>query len=183
MNMKKYIALVLGIMMVAATLCGCGSDEKAKTDEKSEAGTTQVTETKKADDKEAAKEEDKKEDVTADEKVAETSPEKEEKKDSDTSNKENNSSEKIHPGMPEGTAGIADMENTKYGEDDVYTKANGVPAAKTESGTDVELTGETLQELMNEYGKVTGTGTPEEKELLEKIQVLLETMPYAQSAN
>ena len=182
MNMKKYIALVLGIMMVAATLCGCGSDEKAKTDEKSEAGTTQVTETKKADDKEAAKEEDKKEDVTADEKVAETSPETEEKKDLGATNKESSSSD-APLAMPAGAAGVEGQENTKYGEDDVYTNASGVPAAKTESGTEVELTGETLQELMDEYGKVTGTGTPEEKELLEKIQVLLETMPYAQSAN
>ncbi len=64
-------------------------------------------------------------------------------------------------------------ENTKYGDAKVYEK-DGVPHAKTQKGIEVELSGESLMELMAEYEKVKGSGSEKEKELLDKIQLILE---------
>lgn len=64
-------------------------------------------------------------------------------------------------------------ENTKYGDAKVYEK-DGVPHAKTQKGVEVELSGESLMELMAEYEKVKGSGSQKEKELLDKIQLILE---------
>lgn len=62
----------------------------------------------------------------------------------------------------------------KYENADVYENANGNKAAKTESGEEVELTGESMQEIYAEYEKVRGTGSAKEKELLDKLQLILE---------
>lgn len=64
--------------------------------------------------------------------------------------------------------------NTKYGDAEVYTNADGKDAAKTESGVEVELSGDNLQKLYGEYQKVAGTGSDKEKELLDQIQLILE---------
>ena len=62
----------------------------------------------------------------------------------------------------------------KYEDAEVYENKDGKPAAKTEDGTEVELTGENMQSLFAEYEKVRGTGSEKEKELLDKMQVILE---------
>ena len=62
----------------------------------------------------------------------------------------------------------------KYEDAEVYENKDGNPAAKTEDGTEVELTGENMQSLFAEYEKVRGTGSEKEKELLDKMQVILE---------
>lgn len=64
--------------------------------------------------------------------------------------------------------------NTKYGDAEVYTNADGKDTAKTESGVEVELSGDNLQKLYGEYQKVAGTGSDKEKELLDQIQLILE---------
>ena len=64
--------------------------------------------------------------------------------------------------------------DTKYGDAEVYTNADGKDAAKTESGVEVELSGDNLQKLYGEYQKVAGTGSDKEKELLDQIQLILE---------
>lgn len=62
----------------------------------------------------------------------------------------------------------------KYEDAKVYENKDGKPTAKTEDGTEVELTGENMQSLYAEYEKVRGTGSEKEKELLDKMQVILE---------
>lgn len=71
-------------------------------------------------------------------------------------------------------------ENTKYGDTEVYENDKGVPVAKTESGVEVELTGDNLQKLFAEYEKVKGSGSDEEKELLDQLQLILETQGSVQ---
>ncbi len=63
--------------------------------------------------------------------------------------------------------------NTKYGDADVYEK-NGVPHAKTESGEEIEISSDNFAKLISEYEKVKGSGSAKEKELLDKIQLILE---------
>lgn len=67
----------------------------------------------------------------------------------------------------------APEDGAKYSEAKVYEKG-GVPHAKTEAGQEVELSGENLNKLIAEYEKVKGTGSEKEKELLDKIQLILE---------
>ena len=73
----------------------------------------------------------------------------------------------------EASSASSPNENTKYGDAKVYEK-DGVPHAKTQKGEEVELSGESLMELMAEYEKVKGSGSEKEKELLDKIQLILE---------
>jgi len=61
----------------------------------------------------------------------------------------------------------------KYEGVEIYEK-NGKKYAKTEDGTEVELSGENLQYLMGEYAKVQGTGSQREKELLDQMQIILD---------
>lgn len=68
----------------------------------------------------------------------------------------------------------APSADTKYGNAEVYTNDNGNDAAKTESGVEVELSGDNLQKLYGEYQKVAGSGSDKEKELLDQIQLILE---------
>ena len=67
----------------------------------------------------------------------------------------------------------SEKNNTKYGDANVYEK-NGVPHAKTESGEEIEISGDNFAELISEYEKVKGSGSAKEKELLDKIQLILE---------
>lgn len=64
-------------------------------------------------------------------------------------------------------------DGAKYADVEVYEK-KGVPHAKTDDGQEVEISGENLQALIEEYQKVQGTGSREEKNLLNKIQLILE---------
>ena len=64
-------------------------------------------------------------------------------------------------------------DDTKYGDANVYEK-DGVPHAKTQSGQEVEISGDNFAELIEEYEKVKGSGSAKEKELLDKIQLILE---------
>lgn len=65
-------------------------------------------------------------------------------------------------------------EPSKYGEVPVYKNNDGKPTAKTESGEEVEITGESMQEIYAQYEKVRGTGSQEERDLLDKLQLILE---------
>ena len=73
----------------------------------------------------------------------------------------------------EKTDKITEESSTKYGNANVYEK-NGVPHAKTESGTEVEISSDNLTQLISEYENVKGSGSDKEKELLDKIQLILE---------
>ena len=79
--------------------------------------------------------------------------------------------EKADPSV-EATASPEDAK-PKYADVEIYEK-EGVKYAKTEDGTEVEMTGENLQDMMQEYVKVQGSGTDEEKEILDRIQVILD---------
>ena len=61
----------------------------------------------------------------------------------------------------------------KYADAEIYEK-DGVKYARTEDGTEVEMTGENLQAMMQEYVKVQGTGSDKEKEILDRMQVILD---------
>lgn len=66
--------------------------------------------------------------------------------------------------------------NGKYFDNEVYTGDDGKEYSKTEEGTEVEITGDNLKTLMEEYEKVKGTGSEREKELLEQLQVIIDIM-------
>ena len=74
-------------------------------------------------------------------------------------------------------SGAPSKEETKYGNAEIYNNESGNPAAKTENGTEVELTNENMNKLFEEYQKVQGSGSDEEKELLDQIQLILEASP------
>lgn len=74
-------------------------------------------------------------------------------------------------------SGAPSKEETKYGNAEIYNNESGKPAAKTENGTEVELTNENMNKLFEEYQKVQGSGSDEEKELLDQIQLILEASP------
>lgn len=61
----------------------------------------------------------------------------------------------------------------KYSDAEIYEK-NGKKYAKTEDGDEVEISGDNVQKLMEDYQKVQGTGSAEEKEILDRIQVILD---------
>lgn len=61
----------------------------------------------------------------------------------------------------------------KYADAEIYEK-DGSKYAKTEDGTEVEMSGENLQKMMEEYTKVQGSGSAKEKEILDKMQVILD---------
>ncbi|MBR2404311.1 MAG: hypothetical protein IKA95_01480 [Clostridia bacterium] len=68
------------------------------------------------------------------------------------------------------------MQNIN-GNTEEYTNADGKDIVKTESGAEVEVSGENFARLYREYKKVSGTGSDEEKELLEQLQLILEKLP------
>ena len=61
----------------------------------------------------------------------------------------------------------------KYADAEIYEK-EGKKYAKTEDGTEVEMSGDNLQKMMKDYSKVQGSGSAEEKEILDKMQVILD---------
>lgn len=82
------------------------------------------------------------------------------------------------------SSGHADAEapsdaqtDTKYGNAPTYQNEEGKTAAKTESGTEVELTGENMAKIYAEYEKVKGSGSDRERELLDQLQLILEASP------
>ena len=79
-------------------------------------------------------------------------------------------------------SGAPSKEETKYGNAEIYNNESGKPAAKTENGTEVELTNENMNKLFEEYQKVQGSGSDEEKELLDQIQLILEASPNVTEA-
>lgn len=64
----------------------------------------------------------------------------------------------------------------KYSDNEVYKSDDGKEYSKTEDGTEVEITGDNFQKLMEEYEKVKGTGSEKEKELLDQIQVIMDVI-------
>lgn len=106
----------------------------------------------------------------ADNKTDVSKDDKESGKTSDTKD-ENTESAKEEASAP---------QDTKYTEEDVYEKEDGVLAAKTESGTEVELTGESLQKIFAEYEEVKGSGSEREKELLDQLQLIFDTQGAVQ---
>lgn len=68
----------------------------------------------------------------------------------------------------------------KYSDNEVYKGDDGKEYSKTEDGTEVEITGDNFQALLEEYEKVKGTGSEREKELLDQIQVIMDIMSAKQ---
>ncbi len=92
---------------------------------------------------------------------------------------ETNTPEKINPPKEQSSdsnqeQSSAAAPDSKYGEAEVYQNDKGNPAAKTEDGTEVELTGESMESIYSEYEKVKGSGSEKERELLDKLQLILE---------
>ena len=84
------------------------------------------------------------------------------------------SSSEPAPSKTQGTENKNTNEDgTKYGDANIYEK-DGKPHAKTESGQEVEISGDNLNELIKEYENVKGSGSAKEKEILDKIQLILE---------
>ena len=97
--------------------------------------------------------------------------------DKNTPDSESESSqEEIEGDLPssKGDATSSSDANSKYSDAEVYTNEKGNPAAKTESGVEVELTPDNVARLFEEYEKVKGTNSEREKELLDQIQLILE---------
>ena len=68
----------------------------------------------------------------------------------------------------------------KYSDNEVYKGDDGKEYSKTEDGTEVEITGDNFQALLEEYEKVKGTGSEREKELLDQIQVIMDIISAKQ---
>lgn len=152
-KIKKLFVCALLITAMTITFASCSDDKAKKTD------------TKKADSAADVK------DKAADSKATSAA---ESAVDSAVSSA-SSAPEAEAPAAPETPAVTTQPpEETKYGDAEVYTNEAGNPAAKTESGVEVELTGENMQKLMDEYAAVQGSGSEEEKALLDQIQVLLE---------
>ena len=61
----------------------------------------------------------------------------------------------------------------KYTDADIYTNKDGQLAAKTDSGKEVEFTGDYMQKLFDEYEKVKGKNPKREKEILDELQLIM----------
>jgi len=61
----------------------------------------------------------------------------------------------------------------KYSDIEIYEK-DSIKYGKTDNGTEVEISGDNFQYLMSEYMKVKGNNSDEEKNLLDKLQVILD---------
>ena len=94
-------------------------------------------------------------------------------KDSKESKKPDISSAKSDKEKSDDKKADSSSEKTKYGKSEVYNK-DGKNYAKTDDGQEVELSGENMQKLLADYEKVKGTGSDEEKDILNKLQVILE---------
>lgn len=158
-KIRKIAILITALSLVsgATLLSGCGKKDNLNVNEKSSSQ-------EKSDEKKSNESKDNK--INTDEKtnsIQEQTP-------SDENNTSSNSNTSTQ------------NEQTKYGNAEVYIDANGNKAAKTEDGTEVELTSDNMQKLMNEYAKVKGSGSDEEKKLLAQLQVIIEVQ-QAQSGN
>lgn len=171
---KNIIAIVAVLLISIIVFTGCAGNDSKDADKSSEKASVSQSKEEASVSGETSKEATvAEEDVKSDK--AETKPddEKSEKKQpgekkADASKEENKSETTTPP------------EDTKYGDAEIYETKEGVPAAKTESGTEVELTGENLQNLFAEYEKEKGSGSEREKELLDQLQLILETQGAVQ---
>lgn len=154
-NFKKTAALLTALALIsgAAMLAGCGKSDDAKNNKNSSSFEKKANE--KTDEKKSVNSGGQSDDT---------------KKPDNASANQNETA--ASGGNQSGNA--AQNEQTKYGNAEVYTDSKGNKAAKTEDGTEVELTSENLQNLMTEYAKVKGRGSEEEKKILDQIQVILE---------
>ncbi|MDY3304734.1 MAG: hypothetical protein SOW78_10785 [Clostridia bacterium] len=146
-NFKKTAALLTALALIsgASMLAGCGKSDEAKNNKNS----------------------------SSSEKKTNEKTDKNKNSDGQSDNASANQNETAASGSNQ-SGNSAQNEQTKYGNAEVYTDSKGNKAAKTEDGTEVELTSENLQNLMTEYAKVKGSGSEEEKKILDQIQVILE---------
>ncbi len=152
-NFKKTAALLTALALIsgASMLAGCGKSDDAKKNKNSSSSEKKTNE--------------------------KTDKNKNSDGQSDNTKKSDNASANQNETAASGgnqSGNAAQNEQTKYGNAEVYTDSKGNKAAKTEDGTEVELTSENLQNLMTEYAKVKGSGSEEEKKILDQIQVILE---------
>lgn len=152
-NLKKTAALLTALALIsgAAMLAGCGKSDDAKNNKNSSSSEKKTNE--------------------------KNDKNKNSDGQSDNTKKSDNASANQNETVASGSnqsGNAAQNEQTKYGNAEVYTDSKGNKAAKTEDGTEVELTSENLQNLMTEYTKVKGSGSEEEKKILDQIQVILE---------
>lgn len=154
-NFMKLCAVLASLCIAVSALASCGEKSKAPEDDKvqTDAKTNEATSLdKEFSEKEELKEEPK------EEVKEETKEEAKEEPKEETSSPSEKSNEKI----PD-----------KYGDAEVYEK-DGKPYAKTDDGKEVELTDENMGKLLEKYAKVQGSGSEEERDLLNQIQVFLE---------
>ncbi len=101
----------------------------------------------------------------------------EEQKSDGTSSADNNEAKEdaavTENNQADNNAPAQDNTPKKYGDAEVYQK-DDKPYAKTDDGKEVELTDDNLQKLLEAYAKVQGSGSQEEKDILNQIQVFLE---------
>ncbi len=152
-NFKKTAALLTALALIsgASMLAGCGKSDDAKNNKNSSSSEKKTNE--------------------------KNDKNKNSDGQSDNTKKSDNASANQNETAASGSnqsGNAAQNEQTKYGNAEVYTDSKGNKAAKTEDGTEVELTSENLQNLMTEYAKVKGSGSEEEKKILDQIQVILE---------
>jgi len=148
----KTLTAALAAISIVCAFAGCSSDEKADSPKKADSSASSE---KSADSKE------------------------------DTSS--NNPSDAVAASSAQPADGAVlnaapASEDTKYGDAEIYTNDNGNPAAKTEDGTEVELTTESINELFKEYEKVKDTDSEEEAAILEQLQLFLEASPNVSEA-
>ncbi len=67
-----------------------------------------------------------------------------------------------------------DKNKSALGNIEIIEKEDGTKIARSETGLEVECSGEKLMELYGEYEAVTGKDEEKEKELLSKIQLILD---------
>lgn len=152
-NFKKTAALLTALALISGAymLAGCGKSDDAKNNKNSSSSEKKTNE--------------------KNDKNKNSDGQSDDTKKSD--NASANQNETAASGSNQ-SGNAAQNEQTKYGNAEVYTDSKGNKAAKTEDGTEVELTSENLQNLMTEYAKVKGSGSEEEKKILDQIQVILE---------
>lgn len=158
-NFMKLFAVLASLCIAVSAFASCG--EKSKAPENDKALTeTEANETPSSD-KESSKKGELKEEVKEEAKEGVKEETKEDTKEDakqESASAGENSQGKI---------------SDKYGNAEVYEK-DGKPYAKTDDGKEVELTDENMGRLLEKYAKVQGSGSEEEKDLLNQIQVFLE---------
>lgn len=154
-NFMKLCAVLASLCIAVSALASCGEKSKAPENDKTQTD-VRANEAPSLD-KESPKKEEPKEELS-----------EEPKEDTNEDVKENAKEESASPSK-KSEEKIPD----KYGNAEVYEK-DGKPYAKTDDGKEVELTDENMGRLLEKYAKVQGSGSEEERDLLNQIQVFLE---------